>query len=68
MGVLTREVLGLEVTHAGFHQLIQSAVERRETYDAVLRAFDGQLGAEAQAIVRGLLAAKTADRAGQEDA
>jgi hypothetical protein len=55
VGVLTREVFGLEVTHSGFHKLLDQAVARRGDYAAVLKDYDQQLGAEARAIVRALL-------------
>ena len=54
VGVLTREVFGLEVTQAGFHQLLREAVQNHRTYASVVEAFSGQLGMEARAIVRAL--------------
>jgi predicted ATPase len=61
VGVLTREVFGLEVTTAGFHHMIhQAVVVDGLDYDSVLDAFDGQLGAEARAITRGLVADRDA--------
>ena len=57
VGSLTREVFGLEVTTAGFHQLVADAVVKSAgSYDAVLDEFNGQLGVEAKAIARGLCA------------
>jgi hypothetical protein len=57
VGVLTREVFGLEVTTTGFHKLVRDAVEvEKLNYDGVLNHFQGQLGAEARAITRGLIA------------
>ncbi|WP_159832468.1 AAA family ATPase [Novosphingobium sp. TCA1] len=56
VGILTREVFGLEVTRTGFHGLLAAAVlEERLDYEGVLARFDGQLGAEARAIVRSLV-------------
>lgn len=57
VGVLTREVFGLEVTHSGFHKMLRDAVAQLPTYRGVMRRFDGELGDEARAIVQGLLAA-----------
>lgn len=57
VGVLTREVFGLEVTHSGFHRLLQDSVERFNDYDRVIQHFEGELGAEGKAIVRSLLVA-----------
>ena len=58
VGVLTREVFGLEVTHSGFHKILRKAVDEYGDYDAVVEHFDGELGGEAKAIVRALLAAR----------
>lgn len=56
IGLLTREVFGLEVTRAGFHQLLRKAVADGYTYDGVVAQFNDQLGAEARAIVQALIA------------
>ncbi len=56
VGLLTREVFGLEVTRAGFHQLLRRAVDERLTYERILHDFNGQLGMEARAIVQALIA------------
>lgn len=56
VGVLTREVFGLEVTHAGFHQLLREAVGDDDNFQAVLNKFDSELGGEARALVRALIA------------
>lgn len=65
VGVLTRETFGLEVTESGFHTMLQSVIDTELTYDAVLARFDDHLGAEAKAIVRGLVA--TRDSHGEDD-
>lgn len=57
VGVLTREVFGLEVTHSGFHRLLRESVEQFDDYDDVLDHFEGELGAEGKAIARSLLIA-----------
>lgn len=64
IGVLTREVFGLQVTHSGFHRLLQEAVSDGSGYKSVLRRFKHQLGDEAKAIVQALIA----ERDGDEDA
>ena len=56
VGVLTREVFGLEVTHAGFHNLLREAIGDDDSFAAVLQKFDSALGGEARAIVRALIA------------
>ena len=56
IGLLTREVFGLEVTRSGFHQLLEESVNAEMTYTDVIARFDGQLEAEARAIVQALVA------------
>lgn len=65
VGVLTSEVFGLEVTRSGFHSLLEKAVEMGAAYEEVLDHFGDQLGSEARAIARGLIAARSR---GKQDA
>lgn len=58
VGLLTREVFGLEVTQSGFHKILRDTVAELPNYNRVLRRFNGELGDEARAIVQGLLAAR----------
>jgi predicted ATPase len=62
VGVLTREVFGLEVTRSGFHKMIEDAINAGDDYLDIQRRFGGRLGAEAQAIARALLAARNSVR------
>lgn len=68
VGVLTREVFGLEVTQSGFHKLLQEAVATSGGYEAVLERFDQQLGAEARAIARGMIATRDAAQHKKDEA
>ena len=61
IGVLTREVFGLQVTKSGFHKVLQEAVAEGHSYQIILNIFDGQLGDEAKAILRGLIADREDD-------
>lgn len=54
VGVLTREVFGLEVAQSGFHRMIAEAVRELGSYDLVLDRFGGNLGAEARGLARTL--------------
>lgn len=60
VGVLTREVFGFEVTQAGFHRLIQEAIADGASFEEASSKFQNQLGAEARAILRGLIAERDA--------
>jgi hypothetical protein len=60
VGILTREVFGLEVTTAGFHQLLKHATtDEGANYEAVLNLFNHQLGGEARAILKAMIASRT---------
>ena len=67
VGLLTREVFGLEVTQSGFHKMLRDATAELPTYQAVVRRFNGELGDEARAIVQGLLAARDGDDEDEDD-
>lgn len=53
VGILTREVFGLEVVQTGFHRLISEAVQKGG-YDLVIAQFGEQLGGEARSLARAL--------------
>ena len=54
VGVLTREVFGLEVTQSGFHQMVAEASAELRNYDQVIARFGGNLGAEGRGLARTL--------------
>ncbi|MFF5230232.1 AAA family ATPase [Dactylosporangium sp. NPDC000521] len=58
VGILTHEVFSLEVTDSGYHRMIRAAVRDGMSYEAVLGEFGGQLGTEAKAIARTLIAVR----------
>lgn len=58
VGILTHEIFGLEVTHSGFHKLIQEKIDAESDYETVLNVFNRELGAEAKAIIRALIASR----------
>lgn len=62
VGVLTREVFGLEVTEAGFHQLLREAVGEGDDFNDVVEKFDSELGGEALALLRALIANRERER------
>lgn len=61
VGILTREVFGLEVMKSGFHRLITDSVDNGGSYDEILEGYDGQLGFEAKAILKALVAHRDRD-------
>jgi ABC-type cobalamin/Fe3+-siderophores transport system ATPase subunit len=58
VGVLTREVFGLEVTKSGFHNLLEAAVNDGKDFEKILEYFNGKIGVEGKAILRMLLHAR----------
>lgn len=61
VGVLTREIFGLEVSKSGFHDELQKAVDKGGTFDEIMEKYDLQLGFEAQAILRSMIEVRAAD-------
>jgi hypothetical protein len=59
VGILTREVFGLENTDSGFHNLLKDAVNKFDDYDSAVESFSGQLGVEARGILRALFGIKS---------
>jgi len=55
VGVLTREVFGLEVSKSGFHDLLASSVSMGKTYDEIEQEYQYQLGFEGKAILRSMV-------------
>lgn len=58
VGTLTQAIFQLEVTSSGFHKMLADAVEENLSYGDVVERFGGQLGDEARAIVRSLIASR----------
>jgi predicted ATPase len=59
VGVLTSDVFGLEVIKTGFHTILNSCIEKNETYEDVLDSLNGELGLEGKTILRSLIAQKS---------
>jgi hypothetical protein len=62
VGILTREIFGLEVSKSGFHEMMQKAVEAGGTFESILADYENQLGAEARAILLSQIAARDAGK------
>ena len=58
VGVLTREIFGLEVTKSGFHDVLRNAVNEGGSFESVMASYNDQLGVEAQAVLRTLIATR----------
>lgn len=55
VGVLTREVFGLEVTSSGYHDLLSKSVKSGKTYEDIIREYKNQLGLEARVLLKTLI-------------
>jgi predicted ATP-dependent endonuclease of OLD family len=60
VGILTREIFGLEVSQSGFHRLLQDAAEEGLSYEEIVERFGGALGSEARALAQALVAVRGA--------
>lgn len=58
VGILTREVFGLEVSKSGFHNLLETSVSEGKSYEEIEREYNYQLGFEGKVILRSLILAK----------
>ncbi|MEV0021794.1 AAA family ATPase [Streptomyces atroolivaceus] len=52
IGVITREIFGLEVRRTGFNRMIQDLARQGMSFDEILDEFDDRLGAEGRALAR----------------
>ena len=55
VGVLTRDVFGLEVTKSGFHTILSDLVGRGGSYEEIITELGGCLGNEARGILRAMI-------------
>jgi hypothetical protein len=60
VGILTREVFGLEVVKSGYHTLLEKRVADGLSYDEILIAFEGNIGFEAKAVIMAMIADRDA--------
>ncbi|MDN3628640.1 MULTISPECIES: AAA family ATPase [Vibrio] len=56
VGVLTREIFGLEVNKSGFYSLLADSVREGKSYAQILSEYQHQLGFEGKAILRAICA------------
>lgn len=61
VGVLTREVFGLEVAKSGYHELLERSVSAGKTYEEIESEYENQLGFEGKAILRAMINLKNSE-------
>ena len=52
VGVLTREVFGLEVIKSGFHKLLTQSVLEGKAYEEILEEYNNQLGIGSESLIK----------------
>jgi predicted ATPase len=55
VGILTREVFGLEIEKSGFHTILRQLVEQGMGYEQILAETGNSLGTEAKGILRAMV-------------
>ena len=55
VGVLTREVFGLEIAKSGYHTLLAADTASGSSYQAIIDSYNGQLGFEAKAVLSAMI-------------
>ena len=55
VGLITREVFGLQVQDSGFLATIKKSIDSDKNYQEILEEYDGQLGEEGKVILKSLL-------------
>ena len=61
LGILTRDVFGLELNKSGYHQVLREMAGRFENYESALAALKGEIGDEAQLLLRSMMRRKVAE-------
>ncbi|QGP62085.1 putative ATP-binding protein involved in virulence (plasmid) [Piscirickettsia salmonis] len=55
VGVITKEIFGLEVVRSGFHSLLVNSVKTGRSYQEIINDYNDQLGFEGRAILKVLI-------------
>ncbi|MFM4820077.1 AAA family ATPase [Aeromonas hydrophila] len=66
VGVLTREIFGLEVSKSGFHDLLSGSVDEGKSYEEIEQEYRYQLGFEGKAILRSMISIRNSQEGAQE--
>ncbi|WP_139412030.1 AAA family ATPase [Aeromonas veronii] len=59
VGVLTKEVFGLEVNNSGYHRLLSKSVSQNMSYQDILTQYNNQLGMEARSVLKSMIINKS---------
>jgi len=67
VGILTKEVFGLEVSKSGFHAMFQEAVDSGLSFDRISNEFGKKIGMEGMSILMAMIAARDAENDGSNN-
>lgn len=62
VGLLTKEVFGLEVMKSGFYKLLDKLVNEGENYETIINKFENKLGTEARILLKILIQTRESKR------
>jgi len=66
VGILTREVFGLEVSKSGFHDLLANSVGEGKSFEEIEQEYHYQLGFEGKAILRSMITIRDTQAGAEE--
>ncbi len=55
LGVLTREIFGLELSKSGYHALLQNIADESSSFEEAVRKVDDEIGDEAKMLLRSMI-------------
>lgn len=64
VGILTKEVFGLEVAKSGFHAMLQESVDAGAAFDEIFNSFGKKIGIEGMSILMAMIAARDSSKVG----
>lgn len=67
VGILTRDVFGLEVTKSGFYNLLEKSVSLGGTYQSIIDEYDNQLGMEGRLLLKSLIHSRDSELENEEN-
>lgn len=67
VGILTRDVFGLEVTKSGFYNLLDKSVSNGGSYQSILEEYDNQLGMEGRLLLKSLVHSRDNELINEKD-
>ncbi len=67
VGILTRDVFGLEVSKSGFYNLLDKSVSNGGSYQSILEEYNNQLGMEGRLLLKSLVHSRDNELINEKD-